>query len=207
MRKLILKMSVTVDGFVALPDGQQPWIQRTGIDDTESAAWSLAAIRGAGAHLMGRHTFGEMASYWPYSKEVFAAPMNSIQKVVFTHGSIDPEVTKRAPTAQDEEPTPEALASWRNPRIAAGPLADELAALKREEGGPLIAYGGASFAQSLVRAGLPDELQLLVHPVAIGRGLPLFSMLTDPLQLELVDVKRFPLGAVAHVYRRRQIGP
>jgi dihydrofolate reductase len=203
MRKLILKMSMTVDGFVALPDGKQPWIQRTGIDDKQSAAWTLDAIRGAGAHVMGSRTFRDMASYWPYSTEVFAAPMNSIPKVVFTHEhTIDPEVTKPAPNAQGKHASPEALASWREARIASGPLADEIAALKQESGGPLIAYGGASFAQSLVRAGLADELDLLVHPIAIGRGMPLFSTLTEPMQLEVVDVKRFPLGAVAHVYRK-----
>jgi dihydrofolate reductase len=203
MRKLILKMSVTVDGFVALPDGQQPWIQKTGIEDKESAKWTLDAIRAAGAHIMGRKTFLEMASYWPYSTEEFAGPMNTIPKVVFSKtAKLSGDVTRRAPNAQNAQPTPEALASWRDARVASGPLADEIAKLKREDGGPIIAYGGSSFAQSLVREHLPDELQLLVHPIAIGRGMPLFSSLAEPMQLELVDSKRFPLGAVAHVYRK-----
>jgi dihydrofolate reductase len=204
MRKLILKMSVTIDNFVALPNGEQPWIQRTGIEDQESAAWTLAAIRAAGTHLMGHHTFEDMASYWPYSTQAFAAPMNVIPKVVFAHGTIDPAVTKRAPNAEPKTtPSAAALASWHEARVVSGPVAEEIAKLKQESGGPIIAYGGAAFAQSLVRENLPDELQLLVHPIAIGRGLPLFSKLEAPLELELVDVKRFPLGGVAHVYRKR----
>jgi dihydrofolate reductase len=202
MRKLILKMSVTVDGFCALPNGEQPWIQKTGIEDKESAKWTLDVIRAAGAHIMGSKTFREMASYWPYSTEDFAEPMNTIPKVVFTHSETPDDVTKRAPNSGKAKPTPEALASWHNARVASGPLADEIAKLKQESGGPIIAYGGASFAQSLIREHLPDELQLLVHPVAIGRGMPVFSTLAEPMQLELVDSKRFPLGGVAHIYRK-----
>ena len=130
--------------------------------------------------------------------------MNTIPKVVFSRSKPSGDVTKRSPNAGTGVPTPEALASWRDPRVASGPLADEIARLKHEPGGPLIAYGGAAFAQSLVRENLPDESQLLVHPVAIGRGLTLFSSLAEPMKLELVDAKRFPLGGVAHVYRKAQ---
>lgn len=202
MRTLILKMSTTVDGFVALPNGEQPWIYKTGIEDKEAAKWTLDTIRAAGAHVMGSKTFRDMASYWPYSTESFAEPMNSIPKVVFSHHPISGDVTKRSDNAGKAQPTAEALASWRAPRVASGPLADEIAKLKNESGGPLVAYGGASFAQSLVREHLPDEIHLLVHPIAVGRGLPLFTSLAEPMWLELVEAKRFPLGGVGHIYRR-----
>jgi dihydrofolate reductase len=202
MRILILKMSVTLDGFVALPNGDQPWIQKT-IADKEATKWTLETIRAAGAHAMGSKTFRDMASYWPYSTEAFAEPMNRIPKVVFTgKGKPDPDVTKPAPKAGKAQPSPETLASWREPRVASGPLAEEIAKLKQESGGPIIAYGGASFSQSLVREHLPDEIQLLIHPIAIGRGLPLFTSLAEPMQLELVEAKSFPSGSVAHVYRK-----
>lgn len=202
MRKLILKMSVTVDGFAAEFDGKQPWIQKTGIEDKEAAAWTMEAIRGAGAHLMGSRTFRDMASYWPYSKEIFAGPMNTIPKVVFTHAKkIDPDVIKPAPGVDATSPSSQALESWCTARIASGPLSEEVAKLKQEPGGPLIAYGGASFAQNLLRERLPDEVHLLVHPVAIGRGLPVFAAIDRAMRLEVVDVKRFPLGGVGHIYR------
>ncbi len=205
MRKLILKMSMTVDSFVALPNGDQPWIRKTGIEDKEAAKWTLDAIRAAGAHVMGSKTFRDMASYWPYSTESFAEWMNAIPKVVFSHHQkIDGDVTKRGPNSSKAQPSEETLASWRNPRVASGPIGEEVALLKQESGGPLIAYGGASFAQSLVREHLPDEIHLLVHPVAVGRGLSLFTSLAEPMWLELVESKRFPLGGVGNVFRKRE---
>ncbi|MFT3696033.1 MAG: dihydrofolate reductase family protein [Kofleriaceae bacterium] len=83
-----------------------------------------------------------------------------------------------------------------------GPVGEEVARLKQESGGPLVAYGGASFAQSLVREHLPDEIHLLVHPVAVGRGMSLFTSLAEPMRLELVESKRFPLGGIGNVYRK-----
>jgi dihydrofolate reductase len=81
--------------------------------------------------------------------------------------------------------------------------ADEIARLKAEPGKDIIAHGGASFAQSLVRFDLVDEYRLVVHPVVLGRGLPLFSQAEAPLVLELVELVRFPKGTAAHVYKRR----
>jgi dihydrofolate reductase len=63
---------------------------------------------------------------------------------------------------------------WARSRVARGELAEEVARLKRESGKDILAHGGASFAQSLAQSGLVDEYRLLVHPVVLGRGLPLF---------------------------------
>ena len=82
-------------------------------------------------------------------------------------------------------------------------MAEEIGRLKREPGKDILAHGGATFAQSLVRLGLVDEYRLLVHPTALGRGLPLFSTVAAPIDLTLVEAKAFPRGAVAHVYRPR----
>lgn len=85
--------------------------------------------------------------------------------------------------------------------MASGDLAEDIARLKAQEGKPIIAHGGASFARSLVARGLVDRFALLVHPVALGRGLPVFSKLAAPTRLELTSSKAFPGGAVAQVYR------
>jgi dihydrofolate reductase len=82
-----------------------------------------------------------------------------------------------------------------------GDLAADIAQLKSEPGKDIMAHGGAGFARSLVRLGLVDEYQLLVHPVARGQGLPLFSELPKPMVLQLVSATTFPAGAIAHVYR------
>ncbi len=208
MRKLILKMSISIDGFVGGPKGEIGWIFQTGSDDAR--AWTVETIRQAGVHIMGAKTFRDMAAYWPSSTEVFAGPMNAIPKVVFSRSPNVAGETTRAiedaranATSAATAASPETVATWTQARVASGPLADEIARLKREPGGPIIAHGGATFAQSLVQQGLVDEYRLLVHPVALGRGLPLFSTLTDPLALDLVDIKRFAGGAVAHVFEKR----
>jgi dihydrofolate reductase len=80
-------------------------------------------------------------------------------------------------------------------------LAEEIAELKREPGKDMLAWGGAAFAQSLSRLGLVDEYRLILEPVALGDGLPLFKGLTAPLRLELVDAQTYSTGAALHVYR------
>jgi dihydrofolate reductase len=85
--------------------------------------------------------------------------------------------------------------------LASGDLGQEITLLKEEPGNDIVAHGGAGFARSLVASGLIDEYQLLVHPVALGRGLTLFSDLPKPLLLALVSTRRFAGAAVAHVFR------
>jgi riboflavin biosynthesis pyrimidine reductase len=149
-----------------------------------------------------------MAAYWPASTEPYAPPMNEIPKVVFSRtGSVGQATTTRAledairVRTTPEAPAPSKLESWTSPTIASGDLAEEIARLKRQDGKPLLAHGGARLAQSLAKEGLVDEYCLLVHPVALGRGLPLFSSLARPLQLKLVSATAFATGAVAHTYQ------
>ena len=132
-------------------------------------------------HLMGRNTYEEMAEFWPASDDAYAAPMNEIPKVVFS------KTLERA--------------EWADSRIARGDLAQEISTLKREPGKDMLAWGGAAFAQSLSRLGLVDEYRLILQPVALGQGLPLFKGLTAPLRLELVDAHTYDTGAALHVYR------
>jgi riboflavin biosynthesis pyrimidine reductase len=77
----------------------------------------------------------------------------------------------------------------------------EVARLKREPGSDVIAHGGASFVQTLSRLGLIDEYRLVIQPVALGGGLPLFRDLPAPLRLELAEARTFPDGTAIHVYR------
>lgn len=189
MRTLILKMSMSIDGFVGAPNGDLGWVFANRSD--ESTRWIVDSISRAGVHIMGSTTFRAMAAHWPTATDAFARPMNEIPKVVFSRSG--------TPLVSDAVTSP----TWTNARVASGPLADEIAQLKRESGGPIIAHGGASFAQSLVREGLIDQYELVVHPVALGRGLPLFSTLGDPRRLELVDLTRFKTGALGVVYTPR----
>jgi len=204
MRQLILKMSVSVDSFVGGPNGEIDWIFKR--YDAGATAWTMETLWQAGVHIMGSRTFRDMAAYWPTSTEPYAAPMNEIPKVVFSRSGQLPSATTQALADARRQRTEEAsaaaaLSSWSNAEIASGDLASEIARLKQQPGKPILAHGGASFARSLVRHGLVDEFRLLVHPVALGRGLALFADLDRLLDLRLISATAFDGGAVAHVYR------
>jgi dihydrofolate reductase len=176
MRKVVLMMSVSIDGFVAGPHGHAGALP----EPDELKRWKLERIRQAGTHIMGRVTYEEMAAHWPTSTDDYAAPMNEIRKVVFSK-TLD-------------------AATWPESSIARGELADEIAALRRQRGGEIIAWGGAGFAQSLSRTGLVDEYVLVIHPVAFGSGLPMFRDLPKALRLNLLDAQSFDTGTVLHIY-------
>jgi dihydrofolate reductase len=92
---------------------------------------------------------------------------------------------------------------WPESQIAAGDLAHEIALLKAQDGGYLLAHGGAVFAQALSRERLVDEYRLVIHPAALGDGLPLFKDLPSRIALELVESHAYSTGAALHVYRPR----
>ena len=181
MRKLVLQMGISLDGYVARRGkfGAGGW--GTPPEDPALQARKLGWIRDAGLHLMGRTTYEEMAGFWPHSDDEYAAPMNDIPKVVFSK-----TLTK---------------ADWPQSTIASGDLASEISALKREPGKDLIAWGGAAFAQSLARHHLIDEYRLVVQPVALGDGLPLFAGFTEPYVLNLIEAQGYGDGSVLHIYR------
>jgi dihydrofolate reductase len=190
MRKLIMKMSISVDGFVSGPNGGNDWVFKTG--DEESLAWSLGQTREAGLIIMGRKSFESLAAYWPTATGPFAAPMNEIPKAVFTKKGF-------AGIAPGAEQSP-AAASWVEARVFDGDLAEGIRELKAGQGKPIVAIGGAGFMQSLIATGLIDEYVLATHPVLLGAGLPIFTGLSNPLYLKLVDVKVFPKGTIARTY-------
>jgi dihydrofolate reductase len=172
MRPLILKMDISLDGFVGALDGDVQWA----VDDFGDPALQermLAGLWDAGTHLMGRGAYDDMAPHWPSSTSVFAAPMNEIPKVVFSRTLTAPE--------------------WADTRVVSGDPAEEIEKLKAEDGKPLLLHGGASFARSLAALGVIDEYRLLVHPIALGEGLPLFGARA---RLKLTDAERYATGVV-----------
>jgi dihydrofolate reductase len=208
VRELILKMSISIDGFVGGPGGEIEWVFGA---DQAARAWTVETIWNASLHIMGSRTFHDMAAYWPTSTEVFAPPMNQIPKAVFSRQGLSmlsnmsttaalEDARANAGPGQSAQPQPGAE-SWAQAYVASGDLAAEIATLKAQDGKPIVAHGGASFARSLVAGGLVDQFALLVHPVALGKGLPVFSGLAAPTPLKLISSKAFPGGAVAQVYR------
>jgi dihydrofolate reductase len=168
-------------------------------------------LREAGAHLMGSRTYYDMASFWPFSDLPFAPAMNEIPKILFSGQAKDDARLDRvmgalanAQAGRDAEqsgPTEAVLRSWAEPMVARGDLVEEIRRLKEQPGNFLLAHGGARFAQSLAASGLVDEYRLAIHPVVLGRGKPLFSEVTRPMDLRLASATTFSSGAVGAVYR------
>lgn len=210
-RKLVLKMSVSLDGLVAGPDGEIDWIFRTSGGD--SMGWVLDTLRAAGVHIMGSRSYYDMAAFWPCSDMPLAAPMNDIPKVVFSRTGIGDgtrvdwtspalaEAKARNAERRGVTPTAAVLRSWAEPTVARGDLAEEILRLKEQPGNFILAHGGARFARSLVASGLIDEYRLGIHPVVLGRGQPLFSGLRSPVDLRLISATSFESGVVGAVYR------
>jgi dihydrofolate reductase len=191
--KLVLRMTVSLDGFVSGPNGEFDWVFKYGSDDAK--AWIIEYLWQAGAHLMGSRTYHDMASYWPTSDSPFAPPMNEIPKIVFSKKGV---VKAESSTSDSDR-----ARSWNEARVLTGDLATEITALKANPGKDLVVHGGATFAQSLIANGLIDEFKLVVLPVALGQGVPLFSQLDRRLPLELVSAITFD-GPIALVYKPRQ---
>lgn len=211
MRELVLKISMSADGFVGGPGGELDWIFRSLGED--AAEWIVGTLEGASLHLMGSRTFRGMVAWWPKSKEPFAFPMNRIPKAVFSSNRdiiVDSISAALADAGnQDESPAsaqpnamPPDLRSWAEAQVLNGDVTEEVLRLKQDSGAYILAHGGASFVRDLISADLVDEYRLLIHPVALGHGQSIFSDLDHPKHMHLREVKRFDGGTIAAIYRR-----
>jgi dihydrofolate reductase len=190
MRKLILMISTSLDGFVCGLNGESEWMFKS--MTPEGAAWRAEFTAQAGAHLLGRKSFESMATFWPSSTHVAANAMNEIPKIVFSK------------KGYDLSSLPESAKNWAEAKVVTGDLAEGIKELKKTDGKFLLAHGGAEFAQSLVQTGLVDEYWLVIHPVAIGQGKSLFAGIKTPMFLKYVETKVFSSGALVQVYHSQQ---
>lgn len=159
MRAVILSMNISLDGYVASGDGGLQWAFPR--FDAELMSLNAAELRETDTILMGRRTYEGMAAHWPNQSDPIAKIMNAVEKVVFSR------------TLEE--------VSWRGARLAKRSLTDEIAFLKQAQGKSIGIAGGAALAQAVVAAGLIDVYRLLIHPLALGQGLPLFA---EAVQLE-----------------------
>lgn len=181
MRKLGVFNLITLDGYFAGEDGDISW------HNVDEEFQELAEKNSTSGNtlLFGRVTYELMASYWPTAagqkdNAVVARGMNAAPKVVFSR-------TLKA-------------AGWENTRVAKNLLA-EVRRLKRGRGKPLTVLGSGAIVAQLAEAGLVDEYQLLLVPVAIGRGRALFEGVKRRLNLDLVSTRRFSNGNLLLTYR------
>jgi len=189
MRKLSLQQfAVSVDGYICQEGTEFHRLWST-VEDEEFDEYFVAQLHRAQTHIMGKDTYLAMAEHWPKAvhssnaAEVeIAGIMNDRPKVVFSKSLRS--------------------ADWPEARIASGDTVQEIARLKQEPGGEIVAHGGATFVRSLARLEVVDEYRLYVMPFAIGQGLSLFGELERPQPLRLVSSRPFPCGAIEVVYER-----
>lgn len=182
MRKLGVFDLVTLDGYFAGAGGDISW-HRTDEEFQELAERNSTA---GNTLLFGRVTYELMAAYWTKpaalkSDPAVARGMNASPKVVFSR-------TLKA-------------AAWENTRLVKKGLLAEVRRLKRGRGRPLTVLGSGTLVAQLAEAGLVDEYQLLVVPVAIGRGRGLFEGVKRRLDFSLVSERRFSNGNLLLTYK------
>lgn len=176
MRKMVLNMQVSADGFVGDAGGGLEWTQPT--LDPAASDWLLETAWGADLHVMGRRAYRTMAARWSRSRRADAAPFNRIGKAVFSNTLAE--------------------AQWPQTTIVGGDLNGEVKRLKASRGGYALVHGGARLARALIEADLIDEYRLLIHPAVVRAGAALFER--SPT-LELKSSETFPGGAIGAVYR------
>jgi dihydrofolate reductase len=186
MRKIVLYTLMSLDGAVEDPrryfPDSTPTVASAPVFDPVMASLEARLIANQDAVLLGRITFDEWSRYWPTSDEQpFADFINSVNKYVVTSTPL--------------------TNSWGHAEAVTGPLADIVRDLKARPGGDIGVHGSIKLAQSLVAAGLVDELQLAVGPVLDPTGRRLFEGLDDLRRLELLSATPTPGGTVWVTYR------
>lgn len=173
MRKIKSYFFISLDGVVESPD---KWHFRY-FDDEMGAAVG-AGFATTGALLMGRVLYDEWAGYWPeHADEPFGDVMNSIKKYVISNSL--------------------QAAKWQNSEIISGDVARQLTDIKAQDGGDITMSGSPTTVRWLLREGLLDELNLLVHPIVVGGGLArLFPPDEPSTPLELLTAQTFKTGVL-----------
>ncbi|MFN2462995.1 MAG: dihydrofolate reductase family protein [Candidatus Dormibacteria bacterium] len=187
MRELSFGMNVSLDGYIAAPGDDLGW----SLPSDELFQWWSDRVGAAGLALYGRKLWDTMSSHWPSADQQpgatpleieFARRWRDMPKVVFSS-------TVRT-------------VDW-NTRLVTSDALTEITRLKAEDGGPMD-VGGATLAAVAMRAGLVDEYVIVTYPVLVGGGTPFFTALDNPVNLKLVETRRFPDGVLMSRYETKR---
>jgi dihydrofolate reductase len=182
MRKIIVFENVTLDGFMAGPNGEIDWAIR----DDEVTQASQEGQDSTDLFLFGRVTYDMMASFWPTPagksvNPVFAEVLNNTPKIVFS--------------------TTLQKADWQNTTVIKALHKAEILKLKQLPGKNMMIFGSGTIVEQLTKLGLIDEYQLMVNPLVLGKGKRLFKDISEKIDLKLVKAKTFRSGLVLLQYQ------
>jgi dihydrofolate reductase len=173
MRRIIVSNLMSLDGFFEGPNHELDWF----VVDEEFFEYARDMLRSVDTILFGRKTYQHMANYWPSAPaEEIADQMNNLPKIVFSG------------TLQSAE--------WKNSILVKSDAAAEILRLKQLPGKDMVILGSASLASFLLQRGLIDEYRVILNPVFLGSGRPLFQDVKQRLRLKLSRTKLFGSGVV-----------
>lgn len=179
MRRLIVSNMMSLDGFFEGPNRELNWH----VVDDEFFGYATEMLRSVDTILFGRTTYELMAKYWPAApKDEIADKMNGLPKIVFSK-TLD-------------------KADWKNCRLVRGDAAEEISKLKQMPGKDkdMVILGSATLASDLLQRGLIDEYRVILNPVLLGAGNPLFKGIERGLKLALRETKQLRSGVVILYY-------
>ncbi len=186
MRKIVVTMWVTLDGYISGPNNDMSWVRV----DEAMGRYEDGVVSAADTLILGRVTYQSFAGSWPYvpdnpaaseGEKEYARKLNSMRKVVFS---------TTLPTVE-----------WHNSTLFHEIDPAVVTALKQESGKDIVIYGSASVIRALMARGLIDEYQLLVHPIVLGGGKRLFEEGGERIALQLVGTRTFDTGVVLLTYQ------
>ncbi len=185
MRKLKLQVQMSIDGFMAGPNGEMDWMNINWGDDINHYVANITEP--IDTIVLGRILAEGFIPYWAG----VAANRDNLEylsgrKFTDTHKVVFSKTLEKS--------------KWENTVLAKGDLVDEINKLKKQNGKDIMAYGGASFVSALIKNGLIDEYHLFINPTAIGNGMPIFKDLNVKQNLALVKSKSFDCGIVVLNY-------
>jgi dihydrofolate reductase len=188
MRRLSVFNHVTLDGYFTGTNGDFSWAHRDQ-NDQEWNDFVAGNASGGGTLLLGRITYELMASYWPtpmalQNDRVVAEHINNLRKVVFSR-TLD-------------------QVSWSNTKLVKGDLVEEVRKMKEEPGEGIVILGSGTLVSQLSQAGLIDAYQIVINPIALGRGRTLFEGIAERLSLKLIQSRTFGNGNVLLDYETVQ---
>lgn len=184
MRKIIVSNLVSVDGFFEGTNKEIDWF----VANEEFFEYARELLNSVDTILLGRVTYQMMASYWPNATDgdvVITHKMNHLNKMVFskTLKSVDPIIM-----------------GWNNSELAKRNLADEVIKMKQQPGKDIVIFGSGNIVSQLTNSGLIDEYRIVVNPVILGEGNPLFKGLRNKIDLKLLRTKTLNSGVVILYY-------
>jgi len=183
MRRLIVSNVMSLDGYFESKDKKLDWF----VVDEEFLAYAAEMLRSVDTIVFGRATYEHMAAYWPSApKDEIAEAMNSLPKIVFSR-TLD-------------------QAEWNNSRLVKGDAANEIAKLKQQPGKDMVILGSAMLASALLQAGLIDEYRVILTPILLGAGNPMFQGIEGRIRLKLEKTKLLRSGVVVLYYQKARKG-